>query len=142
MASHVQSPPPRESAAAPAVKHETSDVEIRPVFVFGLALIIATVLIHFLTWRLLSHFHVRESAAVTPLYPLALGQEQRLPPEPRLQVNPREDLGELRNRENAVLTTYGWVDRNNGVVRIPIQKAMELTVANQPHAGRQRQEGQ
>jgi hypothetical protein len=46
-----------------------------------------------------------------------------------------------------VLTTYGWVDRNNGVVRIPIQKAMELTLvpnaqANQPHAGRQRQERQ
>jgi hypothetical protein len=54
------------------VKHETSDVDTRAVFVFGLALIIATVLIHVLTWRLFIYFHVRESVAVTPLYPLAL----------------------------------------------------------------------
>ncbi len=42
------------------------------------------------------------------------------------QVNPPEALQELRATEEAVLTTYGWVDRKNGVVHIPIDRAMDL----------------
>jgi hypothetical protein len=53
---------------------------------------------------------------------------RRLPPEPRLQTEPREDLRNLRESEERTLTTYGWVDRNAGVVRIPIDRAMTLTV--------------
>jgi hypothetical protein len=30
----------------------------------------------------------------------------------------------LRRQEAAVLTTYGWVDRQAGIVRIPIDVAM------------------
>lgn len=37
-----------------------------------------------------------------------------------------EELKQLRATENAILTTYGWVDRPNGVVRIPIDRAMEI----------------
>jgi hypothetical protein len=35
------------------------------------------------------------------------------------------------SREEAAkaLTTYGWIDKNKGVARIPIERAMELTVA-------------
>jgi len=35
------------------------------------------------------------------------------------------------SREDAAksLTTYGWIDKNKGVARIPIERAMELTVA-------------
>jgi hypothetical protein len=51
-----------------------------------------------------------------------------VPPEPRLQVAPAEDLRALRAREEEVLRTYGWVNREKGVVRIPIERAMELLV--------------
>ena len=51
-----------------------------------------------------------------------------MPPEPRLQTNPREDLRELRDAEQDTLTTYGWVDRNAGIVRIPIDEAITLTL--------------
>jgi hypothetical protein len=51
-----------------------------------------------------------------------------LPPEPRLQVAPAADLERLRSRENEALATYAWIDRDNGVVRIPIEHAMELLV--------------
>ena len=53
---------------------------------------------------------------------------QRLPPEPRLQTNPRQDLSDLRAREDQLLNSYGWVDKNTGVVRIPIERAMQLIV--------------
>ena len=61
-------------------------------------------------------------------YPLASSQGDRLPPEPRLQTNPREDLRTLRAKEDELLGSYGWVDKNAGVVRIPIEDAMKLTV--------------
>jgi len=37
-------------------------------------------------------------------------------------------LRELRAKETASATTYGWVDQTKGVVRIPIERAMQLTV--------------
>ena len=37
-------------------------------------------------------------------------------------------LRELRAKEMAAATTYGWVDQPKGVVRIPIERAMQLTV--------------
>jgi hypothetical protein len=49
-----------------------------------------------------------------------------VPPEPRLQTNPREDLRQFREQEDAILNSYGWVDRPAGVVRIPIEDAMKL----------------
>ncbi len=59
---------------------------------------------------------------------MAIGQENQLPPEPRLQTNPREDLLKLRASEDATLDSYGWVDKNLGIVRIPIALAMKLTL--------------
>jgi hypothetical protein len=63
------------------------------------------------------------------------------PPEPRLQTNPRLELQEMRAEENAVLQTYGWVDREKGVARMPIDEAMKIVVqrglpARTPNAGR------
>ena len=38
----------------------------------------------------------------------------------------KKDIQELRIHEDEMLSSYGWVDQNNGVVRIPIDKAMNL----------------
>lgn len=40
-----------------------------------------------------------------------------------------ENLKTLREEADKALTTYAWIDKNKGVARIPIQRAMELTVA-------------
>ncbi|MEO6568659.1 MAG: hypothetical protein ABIO94_07830 [Opitutaceae bacterium] len=41
----------------------------------------------------------------------------------------REDiLAELRKKQTEQATKYGWVDQKAGVVRLPIERAMELTV--------------
>src|SRR5438552_15747466 len=42
------------------------------------------------------------------------------------QVAPDAALKQLRATEDAALTTYGWVDRKNGIVHIPIDRAMDL----------------
>ncbi len=45
--------------------------------------------------------------------------------KPGLQINPSADLAAHRDAERRELTSYGWVDRQNGVVRIPIDRAMQ-----------------
>jgi uncharacterized protein (DUF58 family) len=40
-----------------------------------------------------------------------------------------ENLKTVREEADKALTTYGWTDKNKGVARIPIERAMELTVA-------------
>lgn len=114
-------------AQPPAVHHETSDVNIRAVFGFGFGLAIAAVVIGGAVWLLFHYFSAREARPTFTEYPLA-AEAPRLPPEPRLQVNPRQDLLDLRAREDQVLDSYSWVDKNEGVVRIPIDRAMQLTV--------------
>ena len=118
----------RREAANPEVHHEATDINIRGVFGFGGALIVAAVFIHLGVWLLFLFLAGREAQKVQPEYPLAVGQERRLPPEPRLQANPREDLRRLREEEDAILNNYGWADKNAGTVRIPIGEAMKLTV--------------
>ncbi len=39
-----------------------------------------------------------------------------------------EDLKALRAQEEQILTSYGWVDKEAGIVRIPIDKAMDLAL--------------
>ena len=37
-------------------------------------------------------------------------------------------LTEHRAKEHAAATSYGWVDQSKGIARIPIDRAIELTV--------------
>ncbi len=112
----------------PEVRHETSDVNIRVVLGFGLGLIVVAFVLHVGIWLLFMAFANREAHQGAPEFPLAVGRQSQLPPEPRLQTNPRQDLKDLRAAEDAILDHYGWVDKSTGVVRIPIGEAMKLAV--------------
>ena len=110
------------------VHHETSDVNIRAILGFGGALFAVAVAVHVLIYGLFGYFNSREGVQRPVEYPLAASQEDRQPPEPRLQTDPRQDLADMRAKEDEQLQSYGWVDRNAGVVRIPIDAAMKLTL--------------
>jgi hypothetical protein len=53
-----------------------------------------------------------------------------LPPAsaPVLQISPRADMARFQAEEEAEMTSYGWVDRGKGLVRIPIDRAMQKVV--------------
>jgi hypothetical protein len=53
---------------------------------------------------------------------------QPAPPPPREDERPRLTLEEVRAAEHQALTTYTWIDRERGIVRIPIEAAMERLV--------------
>jgi hypothetical protein len=49
-------------------------------------------------------------------------------PGPRLQIDPRQDLAALRNAEDERLSGYGWINRQQKAVRMPIERAMGMTL--------------
>jgi hypothetical protein len=120
--------PNTDATSNPTVRHETSDINLRGVLAFAVGLAVTAIVVHFAVWVLFVYFNGREGVKVTPQYPLAVGQGDRTPPEPRLQTNPRQALRDLRAAEDKTLNGYGWVDRNNGIVHIPIDQAMKLTL--------------
>jgi hypothetical protein len=111
----------------PEVVHEESDVNVRAIFGFGAGLLAVGLVVQVLLW-LLMNYYTKQAAQVPRNFPLSADYQQQAPPEPRLQVHPQQDLRDLRAREDAVLHGYGWVDKNTGVARIPIEEAMKIVV--------------
>jgi hypothetical protein len=73
---------------------------------------------------------VRQEAARQPPPPVLKPERSVLaPPPPHLQTGPALDLQAFREQENRILGTYGWVDKEKEVVRIPIEDAMRLVVS-------------
>jgi hypothetical protein len=55
----------------------------------------------------------------------------RIPPEEQWKYTPggrQAHFTEMRAREAAAATSYAWIDKEKGVVRLPIDRAMELTL--------------
>lgn len=120
----------RESQAPDvSLGHEERDVSARPIALAVLGLValgIAVCVAMQLLFNLLASYQSRQSAAPSPLAGVYGLKE---PPAPRLQTAPRKDLEELRARDAALLEHYAWVDRDAGVVRIPIERAIEVLAA-------------
>ncbi|HMF93170.1 MAG TPA: hypothetical protein VKE96_02700 [Vicinamibacterales bacterium] len=119
---------PADATHDAGTHHEESDVNISGIFAFGVVLTFVTIVIYLVVGVLFKYLDTREARQETLEYPLAATQGNRLPPEPRLQTNPRQDLADLRAREEQALTGYSWVDRNAGIVRIPIDEAIRKTL--------------
>lgn len=111
--------------------HERRDVSFKPLLIAAGVLVVALIVTVVGMERLFAYLAAREAERSGPANPLAASRRQA-PPEPRLQAAPIEDLRALRAREQSVLDTYAWVDRAGGVVRIPIERAMELTLERAP----------
>jgi hypothetical protein len=116
-----------ERQDTPAVMHEERDVDARAILGFGAGLFMTGAILSVLAAVLFTYF-TRQASRVPRMFPLAAEQQTQLPPEPRLQTSPREDMEKLLAHETAVLESYGWVDKNAGIARIPIEEAMTLTV--------------
>jgi hypothetical protein len=54
------------------------------------------------------------------------GRPPRIAGPVTLQPNPASDIDEYREQKRRMLEAYAWVDRERGVVRIPIERAMAL----------------
>ena len=113
------------------VAHERRDVNTRGIVIFGVTLLVCTIVIYLILWGLLRHFEVRMERLEAKA-PLLAHERQQVPPEPRLQGapghenSPAIDIEKLHAQETQMLISYGWVDSKTGVVRIPIEDAKKL----------------
>ncbi len=112
----------------PEVVHEESDVNVRAILGFGAALLAIGLVVHVFLFWLQGFYASQTRRAETIVYPMAAGQQDQLPPEPRLQNNPQQDLRDLRAKQASELAGYGWVNKEAGVARIPIDEAMRIVV--------------
>jgi len=117
---------PTEPESNPTVAHEETDADARAITRFGIALVLVLVLSQLALWWLFNSFTRRESKLSPPVSALVRAQAPTEPPEPRLQANPQADVRTMREKEETILNHYGWVDSNRGVVRIPIDRAMQI----------------
>ena len=118
---------PSKHASHPEIQYEKTDATVRPLyqFLFWISVITAiTALISFGILRVLESW--REKASVRPA--MAQTQTDQQPPAPRLLLREPLVLAKFRAEEALVLSTYGVVDRDKGIYRIPIEEAMRLTV--------------
>jgi hypothetical protein len=70
--------------------------------------------------------------AILLIFPGALSMKPDAPraeaPAPRLQADPVADMDAFRAGEDRELSTYGWIDKQHKIVRLPIEQAMKLVV--------------
>jgi len=107
------------------VAHEESDINVRAVLWFVGILVATTLAIHLAMYGLFVGF-ARYEAKNDPVVSPLMAPAGQLPPEPRLQTTPWQDLERFRAEENLHLHSYGWVDKNAGVAHLPIDKAKAL----------------
>lgn len=108
-----------------AAGHETSDASVRAVVGVGIGLLVV-IGIAFVAITLLVGSYAGQPLALDRLPGLAPQPTPVLPPEPRLQVEPAQELRQYLDQQEQRLHSYGWVDRQAGVVRIPIDRAIDL----------------
>lgn len=101
-------------ATNPEVDYERTDVSLPAIAIVALVILLLLI--------------------VAPLvmigaFPRARGDVDRhlsiTPPAPRLQTDPEADLGAYVRKEQHLLDSYGWVDREHGITHVPISVAME-----------------
>ena len=118
-------PPAAEEIRNPHVRHEPGDVNAVFLTKFGIALILLIIVFLFGLWGLFDYLVKRETALDQPPAGTLISP-QKLPPEPRLQAHAARDMQEMLAAEERALDQYGWVDPDKGIVRIPIDRAMDI----------------
>jgi hypothetical protein len=121
----------------PGVMYESSDANVRAIYLFGFWLVVLGLLCALATYgglRAMEAWEDHQDKARMAENPMVPEARMKMPPvqavhefpNPQLQVNDTSEMKEEIEEENAKLTHYQWVDPNQGIVRIPIDRAMQL----------------
>lgn len=106
--------------------HETRDISVRVVMWFAIGLVVSAIVIYLGAaglYKLFTRQHPSPEAASRIEF-----RAQMIAPSPQLRVDEARDFEKFRAAEEAKLRSYGWIDKNAGVIRIPITRAMDLIV--------------
>jgi hypothetical protein len=117
--------------------YERRDIGVAGVVYFLVGILVALVFTYFIVDGLYHYLDKRSEAEQAPLNPLvtnapadtrhiATDYPQDAFPNPRLETDECGQLNAIRLKEEQTLSTYDWLDKNAGTVRIPIDRAMDL----------------
>jgi hypothetical protein len=117
--------------------YERRDIGVSGVLYFLLGLLVTGVLVYFVVAVLYSYLEKRSNAEQDPVNPLVTNAPadtrhisndypQNAFPSPKLEEDERGQLNGIRLQEEQTLSTYDYIDKNAGTVRIPIDRAMDL----------------
>lgn len=116
--------------------HEHRDINVRGIFGFLVTLTLVAIVIQLVLWGMFKYLKGEYTAQDPEPNPMLSGVRKapakdpiREFPQPRLQADPVHELNKMHVADNAVLSGPPvWLDEQNGVVRIPIERAMRLTL--------------
>lgn len=120
----------QEPLENPDIKFEQRDAMTGRAALWG-----GAVLVLIFVFMLLVYFFVgglTSFRAATEPTPLPLIDSRPTPPAPRLQPNrvdqltAEEELRRFQAEEEYILNSYGWVNEEAGIVRIPIDRAIQV----------------
>jgi hypothetical protein len=111
----------------PSLGYEKRDASPRSLLQFGfwMAVVLALTLVA-MKWTF--DYFSRTLTLGAPASPFAK-QENQIPPQPRLQVQPHLELKDYCEAQQQQVDTYGWIDKQSGIVRVPIDRAMDMVLA-------------
>ena len=123
----------RHAAPVPSGPVEGDGISYRGIVWFVVILVATTVFCQLVVWGLFEFSAARVARSPAPPVTVARpepahGELPALPPGPNLLTNEPMNLRTFRSNEDAVLSSYGWVDFNAGTVRIPIDRAKDLVL--------------
>ena len=123
----------RHAGPAPTGPVEGDGISYRGIVWFVVILVATTAFCQLVVWGMYEFSAARVTSNQPARAPVAVpepahGQLPPLPPGPNLLTNEPMNLRSFRTNEDAVLSSYGWVDRNAGTIRIPIERAKDLVL--------------
>jgi hypothetical protein len=117
------------------VFYEPRDLSHNAVFVFLVVLGLGICVIFIALWGVFRYLGGNEYAGHQTTNPIMTSNEQLKEiggdpalsfPVPRLQPNDIADLNKFRVSEEEQLNSYGWVDRSQAKIHIPIERAIDM----------------
>lgn len=112
---------------SPVRGHETSDADVRAIMKFVVGLFLSIVATLVIVWVTFNYF-ARHQGLGPPASPFEDTRQLPPPGVPVLEAAPSRNYEEYREKQEQLLKSYGWVDQKAGVVRLPIDRAMDLVM--------------
>jgi len=117
---------PNKHKSSTELGYEIRDLTPKPV-IWSLGIIAVFILLSVFgvlwSFSMLNAIH-----PLTDTKPSSVAEQRPLPPLPHLQANPQLDLKKYLEESKQHMNSYGWMNKEEGIVHVAIEYAMKVTL--------------